>query len=448
MQNKILKKYLSLILSILTALSLAAAPVTEAYAAGIPSPLGFVFAGTAYDMYPGESGGSAGTARWAMDDDGYFTITLEKTGTSSFYFTNAASGTQARFGGIIVAGGGGGGGGISREGGGAGKGGSAFVMLWAEPYWNDTTSREYGQFYNPTHIPSGWYVNDYLNQTGYTVTIGARGKSGRGFSFCDDSGSYEGTAGGAGGSSSFAGTEVSGGKGGSVTNGLGDHKRANRRYAADGTIYDSSGSDLSARYSQISFWGTTINIGKGGGSGGTGEAYMPGYNQMIGAQHGHDYWEWDAENGQTYSGKGNGGGGAGVKDSWGSSSTSISWTPWVYSAGAPSSPDMDGIIIIEGKADLVTIRVYKSTNDFPANRTSPLDTSLLEGFLFLVHCEEGYVNDFLIRTDSTGKGERGGLPLAHYTITEVRETDKMKGYEGYMEPPVYGAAFLNSLEVF
>lgn len=447
MYSKAEKRILCLLLSFLTVISLTAVSVPAA-AAGVPSPLGFVFAGTAYDMYPGESGGSEGTARWAMDDNGYFTITLEKTGTSSFYFTNAVAGTQARFGGMLVAGGGGGGSGLKDAGGGGGSGGNAYIQTWAESYWNNDTSYKYGQFYaSSTSSGRGWKISDFLNMTGNTIDIGEKGAGGRVWEVVDSWPDFD-KSGYPGGETTFGGITVTGGKGG-VDSPNSRFDPPNLHKAPDGTMRDENGNDVSGQYRQINFWGSTIDIGRGAYSGGESSFYpeLQGYWAL----HGHEYTACDAIIGDYYNGKGNGSPGSGIRhDNGGGQTGSGSFKERIYSPwpGGPSYATANGVIILEGKADLVTVRVYKSTNDFPANRADPADTSTLGGFLYVVHCEEGYVPDFLLRTNDEGYAERGGLPLAHYTITEVCENDKMEGYEGYMEWTVYGSAYLNSLEVF
>lgn len=457
MKNKILSLLLAIVLVTGLLGSAAINAIAEdrpipRNAAGVPSPLGYYFVDTYYDMWPEESGGVEGVSRWAMDKDGYFTITLEAGGNNPFHFTNSYRGTQARFGGMVVGGGGGGGGGSSNHGGYGGDGGQAYVQYWAEPFWNDESSQAYGQFYSPDHYtPTGWYINDYLYNESFTVTIGPGGSRGEGFDFYENDpkrSNYTGKRGNNGSPSGFAGVAVSGGSGGGHDSGI--DRPANKTYGSNGSITDSTGANVRSIYDEITFWGANVNVGRGGGNGGKSAAtYYWGYNVPgFPFDVGHEANPFEscyAIGGNRSAGPGNGGGGAGINCGFGHDVQGYYGSPMRTRDSAGGSGGSYGVIILEGKADLVTLRVYKETDDSPANRINPMDTTVLKGIEYYVHCEEGYVEDFIIVTNNLGVAERGSLPLAHYTVTEITQTDRMQGYICYQLGPVFN---LDGIERF
>ena len=433
-----------------------------------PSPIGFVLNGVTYPMFPAEEegytlyGGEVGKARWRMDHNGYFTIWIEELapgdGTMPFYFVYANEHTQARFGGLVVAGGGGGGSPESSDsGGGGGSGGETYVQKWAEEHWT-AKSIAYGEYYNDanpdgTHSPEGWLVRDCMDPNN-TIRIGHGGSGGGGWYLTEDGdgwGNPDGTPGGQGGSSQFMNITVQGGQGGGTSPDAGSYGNGHIDRALtimrNGNIPD------------VIEWETTgWSTGQPGGAGSAGEA-EDYYFQVFGTGESMtEYTVWGAVNGGTAAGYGNGGGGGGgYKEAIGSYTESGSEKTAVGgNGGGGGARACAGGIVLEGKADLVTIRVRKTTDDYKlratgndggvdtTNRGADDDTTL-QGFWFFVTCDEGYIDPFLIETNSQGEGERSGLPLGHYTVTEVTQLDKNRGYMEYLQGPQYAQATFDTI---
>lgn len=341
--------------------TLASAFSTEAYAEA--RYFGFRIGSETVHMLPGrydvvkDPASKRVVARWALDDAGYFVISIEKPGDYKFQFLDLNEWSQDCTFGVTVIGGGGGGGGASidkdendkasetrmKKHDSVGTGGSGGQIVRQQ--WSSRGS--------------GLRISDYLNVT--EVKVGKGGDGGRGFYYCKCGGSacpighrkdcpwaYEGNVGKDGEDSAFGVFTAAGGKGGKI--GTCEYGRYSGASAEYGEYGDGAG--------EYVFWGVTYRCGYPGmggsfginnGSAGDPMFFHFGYNSF-----GHS--------GITTGGKGNGGGGGGMSYTYGhpmitgtgTGTGGGSYSPTVegHDAGGGDSDAVNGYVYIEGKINL------------------------------------------------------------------------------------------------
>ena len=351
--------------ALLTAILICTAimPATAFAANSPPSPLGFmVTAGgqvNNVNMIPGTAGEVKGTndtvaVKWAMDDDGYFTISFEQSGSYTFGFRGLKDNNKdATFGGYLIGAGGGGGGATYGSSWAVGQGGSGGQVI------------QYG--WSP--FKSGWKVSEYTTNT--IINVGKGGNPGMQFDICACGGdkcplggysSYQAIQqrgnndGERGGNTSFGSYTAQGGAGGRGGQTTGQFYSGTS--ASPGQQGQGSGS--------FAFWGVEYPCGLPGLGGSFGLDDGPGGNATYFHEGNMSY----GTIGQSFGGKGNGGGGAALSYTYGHSQMSgtgtgegkgsYSRTVQGSAAKGGDSPTYNGYVYLQGQVH-VTDSGYPKT---------------------------------------------------------------------------------------
>ena len=256
-------------------------------------------------MIPGQSGSLDDSKhkqylRWAMDDEGYFTVSFEKAGSYEFRFTDLSEdNAKATFGATVIGAGGGGGGANTSPQEAIGNGGSG----------GDVVRKTWSEF------SSGLCISSYQKKV--KVTVGKGGKPGKKFEICTcggdkcplggkselpESGSKNNGA--AGEDTVFGSIRANGGEAGKGCTTTGGRDSGIRAKA--GTNGKNCGTYI--------FWGVEYNCGFAGDGGSFGVNDGPGGDPAYFHDPGTVSF---GRSGTTVAGKGNGGGGSGMSYSFG-----------------------------------------------------------------------------------------------------------------------------------
>ncbi len=300
-----------------------------------------------------EDGNGRTVSRWALDEEGYFTISVEKPGEYSFRFTELNERSRDSTFGVTVVGAGGGGGGAridpdeddhisetrEKQHDGVGSGGSGGEVRQIR--WNENGE--------------GLRIADHLDPV--TVTVGMGGEGGRAFYYCKCGGSAcpiglrstcpwcSDNDGKDGGASRFGAVEAAGGKGGRA--GENTEGRYSAAQASSGEYGNGAGAYL--------FWGAVCRCGSPGAGGSFGENNGSAGNPYIF----HFGYNSFGHSGITPGGHGNGGGGGGMSYAYGhpmvtgtgTGTGRGSYSPTVRgtAAGGGDDDSVNGYVLIEGK---------------------------------------------------------------------------------------------------
>ena len=257
-------------------------------------------------MIPGQSGTLETNSgmqylRWAMDEEGFFTVSFERAGNYSFRFTeiSGSDNSNATFGVTVIGAGGGGGGANTSSDHAVGDGGSGGEVV--QRPWSDFTS--------------GLRISSFLNAT--AVMVGKGGAPGKRFEICTCGGNkcplggYSGLPesdshndGASGEASAFGSITARGGAGG---------KGSTTAGGRDSGIKARSGSN-GTNCGTYLFWGVEYNCGYAGDGGSFGVNDGPGGDPAYFHDPGTVSF---GRSGTTIAGKGNGGGGSGMSYSFG-----------------------------------------------------------------------------------------------------------------------------------